>query len=413
MAAIWDGLPISLTKLVLDLGEPVRLEEDGPTLHKSYITHDEMRPLRKLVKLRELRFFRVHESFQPTIWETVFRNTSTGGMRVLDIQMARAPIIRSEEWRKAEDVTGLNFPLKGSEDEQYKGKDGKGVLHYAIGTGEYLDDFAIRKGCIAAGLHGATPIRLWCLKLDGFVVDQLPFEHELSRIVLLTCGEKCIDSGLRAPKTKKTFNTWSRFVNNAPSHCLIQWLNWTGIFDDNGIQRSKLGFSIPQDMPVSTSVDDLSPSPVLPLTKDLLDMKDLDDILIDSMQSGYFCRSPVSPSPPAATSNVSERGSAVPTPTTTSSTTTYSPAVSVIGVPSTRASAISSFSESDMVESDDTSKRVSPASTLDSFENVNPLTYNIVPTGTRGSFGEASNSPPESEDTQKVGRHWGWFSSSS
>jgi hypothetical protein len=310
-------------------------------------------------------------------------------------------------------VAGLNFPLKGTEDEQYKGKDGKGVLHYMIGTGEYLDDFAIRKGRIAAGLHGATPIRLWCLKLDGFVVDQQPFEHELSRIVLLTCGERCIDSGLRAPKTAKPFNTWSRFVNNATTHCLIQWPNWTGIFDDNGVQRSKLGFAVPQDMPVSTLVDDLSPSPVLPLTKDLLDMKDLDDVLVDSMQSGYFNSSPISPTPLAAMSNVSERGSNVPTSTITSSTTAYSPAVSVIGGSFTTASAMSSFDESDMIDADDVGKPLSPASTLDSFEDVNPLTHDIVPTCKRGSFGEASDYPPKSEDTRKVRRHWGWFSSSS
>jgi hypothetical protein len=43
-----------------------------------------------------------------------------------------------------------------------------------------------------------------CLKLDGFVVDYLPFEQELSRIALLTCGKDCIDSGLRAPKTPRT-----------------------------------------------------------------------------------------------------------------------------------------------------------------------------------------------------------------
>jgi hypothetical protein len=413
MAAIWDELPTSLTKLVLDLGEPVRLEQDGPVLHESYITHGEMKPLVKFVKLTELRLFRIHESFQPTVWETVFRNTSTSGMRVLDLQMAGAPIVRSKEWRMAKDVTGANFPFKGTEDEQYKGKDGKGVLHCMIGTGEYLDDFAIRKGRIAAGLHGATPIRLWCLKLDGFVVDQLPFEHELSRIVLLTFGEKCIDSGLRAPKTNKPLNTWSRFVNDATSHCLIQWPNWTGIFDHNGVQRSKLGFAVPQDMPVSTPVDDLSPSPILPLTKDLLDMKGLDDSLVDSIQLSYFSSSPVSPTPLIAMSNVSERGSNVPTPTIISSTAACSPAASVVDGSFNTSSTMSSFGESDMVEADDTGKCLSPASTLDRFENVTPLTQDTVPTCTRGNSGAASTSSPKSKDTRKVRRHWGWLAGSS
>jgi len=34
-------------------------------------------------------------------------------------------------------------------------------LHYAFGTGEYLDDFSMRKGRIAAGLEEARPLSLW------------------------------------------------------------------------------------------------------------------------------------------------------------------------------------------------------------------------------------------------------------
>jgi hypothetical protein len=43
----------------------------------------------------------------------------------------------------------------------YRGIDGKGVLHYSFGTGEYLDDFSMRKGRIAAGLEEAKPLPLW------------------------------------------------------------------------------------------------------------------------------------------------------------------------------------------------------------------------------------------------------------
>jgi hypothetical protein len=42
-----------------------------------------------------------------------------------------------------------------------RGVDGKGVLHYFFGTGEYLDDFSMRKGRIAAGLEEAKPLPLW------------------------------------------------------------------------------------------------------------------------------------------------------------------------------------------------------------------------------------------------------------
>jgi hypothetical protein len=43
----------------------------------------------------------------------------------------------------------------------YRGIEGKGVLHYSFGTGEYLDDFSMRKGRIAAGLEEAKPLPLW------------------------------------------------------------------------------------------------------------------------------------------------------------------------------------------------------------------------------------------------------------
>jgi hypothetical protein len=124
-ARVWEKVPTSLTKLVLDLGEPVRLDQDGHVLHKSYITPSEMKPLEEYVNLRELRLFRVRESLQPLVWKTVFRNTSRSGMRVLDLQMAAAPIVRSQEWRKAKDVAGLTVSTEQSLDKQYKGSDGK------------------------------------------------------------------------------------------------------------------------------------------------------------------------------------------------------------------------------------------------------------------------------------------------
>jgi hypothetical protein len=143
-----------------------------------------MKPLQELVKLKELRLLRMYESIQQLVWETVYRNTSVGGMRVLDLQMAEEPIIRKAKWKKANDVAGLTVPTETSADKMYKGIQGSGVLHYSIGTGEYLDDFCIRKARIASGLEVATPLPLWCLKVDGFVIDHLPFVYDLSRIVL-------------------------------------------------------------------------------------------------------------------------------------------------------------------------------------------------------------------------------------
>jgi hypothetical protein len=323
--------------LVLDLGQPVRLDQDGDVLHESYITANEMKPLLEYVKLKELRLFQVRDSLQPLVWETVFRHRLEDAMRVLDIQMAAAPIVRSEQWRRAKNVAGLTVPTEESEEKQYKGMDGKGALHYSIGTGEYLDGYCMRKARIASGLDEATPLPLWCLKLDGFVIDHLPFEHELSQIVLLTCGENCIDSGLRAPKSRRApRNMWSKAVNNATSHCLIQWPNWTGIFDDRGDQRNKLGVVVPQQLGLSTPAVEFAPSPVVPLTKEFLSLKDLDDALVTPRQSGYFMGSPLQTNSSVGystfdeRSNISIRGSEVPTPTIASSATAGSPAMSTV-----------------------------------------------------------------------------------
>jgi hypothetical protein len=121
-AAVWENLPTKLTKLVLDLGEPVRLDQDGNVLHKSYITANEMKPLLEFVKLKELPLFQVRDSLQPLVWETVFRHRSEDAMRVLDIQMAAAPIVRPEQWRRAKNVAGLTVPTEESEEKEYKGK---------------------------------------------------------------------------------------------------------------------------------------------------------------------------------------------------------------------------------------------------------------------------------------------------
>ncbi|CAA9965261.1 hypothetical protein PTMSG1_08620 [Pyrenophora teres f. maculata] len=283
MPVIWEKLPTSLTKLVLDLGQPVKVhhdvQHDQVIEYNSYIASNEMKPLVQYTQLKELRLLRMQDSMQSLVWETIFRNTSENGMRVVDLQMAAAPLVRSKHWHTAEDVVGLTVPKADSKEKEYKGIEGKGLLHYCFGTGEYLDDFCMRKARIAAGLDETIPLPLWALKLDGFVVDYLPFEHELSRIVLLTCGSNCIDSGLRAPKTPRTpLNKWSKIVNNAASHCLIQWPNWTGVFDGQGDQRGTDGDVVSQEIGLSTPAADMPFSPVR-LTKESLQMKELGDAL--------------------------------------------------------------------------------------------------------------------------------------
>jgi hypothetical protein len=161
MACVWEKLSTTLSKLVLDLGQPVRLQQDGDLEYKSYITPAEMKPLQQQTELKELRLFRVHDSLQSVVWDTLYRNKAEGGMRVLDLQMASPPLVRKEHWHKAQDVVGLTVPKGDHKEKEYKGVDGKGVLHYSFGTGEYLDDFCMRRARIASGLDEAKPLPLW------------------------------------------------------------------------------------------------------------------------------------------------------------------------------------------------------------------------------------------------------------
>ena len=63
-------------------------------------------------KLKELRIFNMRDSLQPIIWETLFRIGNEGGtMRVLDLRMNHAPLIRVEGWIKADWVRGLDVAI--------------------------------------------------------------------------------------------------------------------------------------------------------------------------------------------------------------------------------------------------------------------------------------------------------------
>ncbi|KAF1841594.1 uncharacterized protein K460DRAFT_293250 [Cucurbitaria berberidis CBS 394.84] len=372
VTCIMEKLPTSMTKLILDLGQGIHLHHDGAYSHKAYITPADMKPLLKLTELKELRLFCMHDSLQPIVWENVFRNKSEGGMRVLDLQMAAAPIVRSEHWRKAQDVVGLTVVNEDIKEKEYKGLEGKGVLHYSFGTGEYLDDFCMRKARIASGSDEAKPLSLLCLKLDGFVIDHLPFELELSQIVLLTCGDNCVDAGLRAPKTTQVVSdAWNTTANNGFSHCLIQWPKWTGIFDGQGDQRDLGGNVVSQEAGPSLPVTECPP-PTVPLTEKSLHMKELGDSL-DGMKECSDFSPQISTLPSSvAISNASTRGSEVPSLTIVTSTYSSQP-VPVIDS-SLSSSSGSSPGPSRVPDNNYWLDPSSPTSTDGSFEQVSPVT---------------------------------------
>lgn len=138
-----------------------------------------------------------------------------------------------------------------------RGMDGKGILHYTHGTGEYLDDFCIRKARLASGILSDKAIPLLRLKLNGFVVDQLPFKEELSRVPFLCFGPKCVDAGLRAPKVL----VHSRVPNNWDSshwtRSMIIFPKWFGIFDAEGQLLVEHGHPVTSDDSADTSEEAL------------------------------------------------------------------------------------------------------------------------------------------------------------
>ncbi|KAF1934036.1 uncharacterized protein M421DRAFT_200 [Didymella exigua CBS 183.55] len=341
MASVFEDLnKRNLTKLVLDLHNHVRVVDeahDGRYLIKLHINQEDMKPLLKQTRLQELRLRRLRDSMQLIAWKTVYMNELPGGMRTLELQMDVMPITRNgnSKWHKAADVRGLTVAQPGLLEKPYKGRDGKGGLHWKFGYGEYLDGDCIRKARIATGPEEPVPLQLQYLWLDGFVIDHLPFEHELTEINFLGCGEKCIDAGMRAPRTHaEPFLAWSKRVNHTACRFGLQWPNWTGIFDSEGEQRDVHGQVISQEAGLSTPFAEYAPSPPqqLPLTEKTLNLKDIGDALNNVSKPDYFNipypTPPLMPATPlGAISNLSERGSEVPTETALSSTTTEIPTI--------------------------------------------------------------------------------------
>jgi hypothetical protein len=87
----------------------------------------------------------------------------------------------------------------------------------------------MRKARIASR-RSSSPL-LHTLHLNGFVIDHLPFQQELSDLSVLVCGDKCVDAGLRAPRSA--------------AGCTIQWPAWTGVFDAEGEMVNGTDANIP------------------------------------------------------------------------------------------------------------------------------------------------------------------------
>lgn len=118
MEVVWDALPTTLSKLVVDVGQAVRLEPLD-SMHALYLPLESMKPLVNFKKLEELRIFNMRDSLQPIIWETVFQNEAGNqGMRILELQMAAAPLVRKDHWIQGKAVEGLF--VSNDDPQEYK-----------------------------------------------------------------------------------------------------------------------------------------------------------------------------------------------------------------------------------------------------------------------------------------------------
>jgi hypothetical protein len=116
------------------------------------------------------------------------------------------------------------------------------------------------------------------------VIDQLPLEHELNRVVLLTCGQNCIDAGLRAPRTPQTAtqNKWGSSIHSNATHCFIVWPNWRAIFNNDGQLLD----------PDGNVVTDSSDEVILTPPESMYDDSPDDKVAIDSSDSNVVIESP-------------------------------------------------------------------------------------------------------------------------
>ncbi|KAJ9661118.1 hypothetical protein H2201_006669 [Coniosporium apollinis] len=202
-ASLWPALPQTLHNLTLDISLPYRPDSINITHSSPFFAQDDLKSLCSFTELRSLGIYGMMESFQPTIWETVWRNPN---LYTLDLRMALEPIVRASdqhgEWLCIDEGWSVDMPGRSrcSAPIKYLGNDGVGTLHHIHGHGEYLDVLAIRKARIAACIHDQIDsLPLVSLRLEGFVVDACPFERGFGRLREIKFGRDCIDAGFELP----------------------------------------------------------------------------------------------------------------------------------------------------------------------------------------------------------------------
>ena len=165
------------------------------------------------------------------IWQVVWSNPH---LKVLQLEMALPPLFNKDSTRPnriidsnwivfpsmspRNSLSSTNLPSIPEEDEMedlneyaYLGDMGTGRLHPTYGSGEYLDDTAIKNGLLAANANDALSnsyrrfLSIQKLTLMNFVVDGIAFNNWFDADVLksITFRGSCIDAGFYLHHTMK------------------------------------------------------------------------------------------------------------------------------------------------------------------------------------------------------------------
>lgn len=215
---IWPLVPQDIQELSINVFVPDAEDLDVHDPHPEYFTHDDFKHLINFHHLKFLRIYNMVESFQPELWEAIWKNP---GLVCLELGMRDKPFTRdpdnagkpSPAFERSWKYDPERIPA-----DKYRyvsliwlffhsliprsGREGAGMLHHQYGHGEYLDRVAISKGRNAA-MHTMGELKflpVTVLRLANFVVDDTSFSWFFDSLDRIVFCNGCFDAGFALPK---------------------------------------------------------------------------------------------------------------------------------------------------------------------------------------------------------------------
>ncbi|KAK5045305.1 hypothetical protein LTR84_009411 [Exophiala bonariae] len=221
----WPQLDRQRQVLIIDLFWPIELEEnggdggneedddDGDDQDKNIFPYAGLKPLVTFHNLHHLQITGMMRSYQQIIFATSWVNKSLTHLHLeMTIGPKMKPISRDTELRFRLITDDWSYDPASEEYKycEYLGYHGEGVLHDEFGSGEYLDQQAIKMAQMSVGTAVSQEnlhlLPITHLTLKNFVVDANPFfrwfDPNLLEEIVLKAG--CVDAGFYLPPNMKT-----------------------------------------------------------------------------------------------------------------------------------------------------------------------------------------------------------------